>query len=268
MPLNLGAIRAALFDMDGVLYRGVQPLPGVNALLAFLEQQGIAYACITNNATLTPEQFAAKVQAMGLQIPASRIMTSSVATNVYLRSVAPRGTTVYAVGMGGLTQPLFGDGYFVSEERAPAFVVVGADFEVTYAKLRAACLAIRAGATFIGTNPDKTFPAEDGIVPGCGALLAALEAATDCKPTIIGKPQPGMFAAALALLEATAETTLVIGDRYDTDILGGAQAGLRTAMVLTGVSLAAEVAQEPIQPELIVAELPELHRLWQAAIQQ
>jgi ribonucleotide monophosphatase NagD (HAD superfamily) len=133
MPLNLGAIRAALFDMDGVLYRGVQPLPGVNALLAFLEQQGIAYACITNNATLTPEQFAAKVQAMGLQIPASRIMTSSVATNVYLRSVAPRGTTVYAVGMGGLTQPLFGDGYFVSEERAPAFVVVGADFEVTYA---------------------------------------------------------------------------------------------------------------------------------------
>ena len=267
MPLDLQAIRAALFDMDGVIYRGAQPLPGVNELLAFLEARQIAYACITNNASRAQEHFAAAVQAMGLRIPAERIMTSAVATNVYLRSIAPRGTSVYAVGMEGLLQPLFGDGYFRLDERAPSYVVVGADFEVTYAKLRVACLAIRAGATFIGTNPDKTFPAEDGIVPGCGALLAALEAATDRQPLIIGKPEPGMFLAALELLHARAPTTLMIGDRYDTDILGGARAGLRTAMVLTGVSNAAEAARGPIAPDAIVADLPELLRLWTAATQ-
>lgn len=266
MPLDLRAIRTVLFDMDGVLYRGAQPLPGVNELLAFLEAHGIGYASITNNASLTPQQFAAKVQQMGLKLAADRIMTSSVATNVYLRSVAPRGTSVYAIGMNGLIEPLFGDGYFTLDEQAPAYVVVGVDFEVTYAKLRAACLAIRAGAGFIGTNPDKTFPAEDGIVPGCGALLAALEAATDQKPMIIGKPEPGMFIAALALLEAQAPTTLIIGDRYDTDILGGASAGLRTAMVLTGVSSAADVEHEPIQPDAIFADLPALQRAWQAVI--
>lgn len=266
MTLDLRSIRTVLFDMDGVLYRGAQPLPGVNEMLAFLEVHGIAYASITNNASLTPQQFAAKVQAMGLKLAADRIMTSSIATNVYLRSVAPRGTTVYALGMNGLIEPLFGDGYFELDEKAPSYVVVGVDFEVTYAKLRAACLAIRAGASFIGTNPDKTFPAEDGIVPGCGALLAALEAATDQKPVIIGKPQPGMFSAALALLEAQAPTTLIIGDRYDTDILGGANAGLRTAMVLTGVSTAADVEHEPVKPEAIFADLPEMLRAWQAVI--
>ena len=266
MPLDLGSIRTVLFDMDGVLYRGAQPLPGVNEMLAFLETHGIAYASITNNASLTQQQFAAKVQKMGLKLAADRIMTSSVATNVYLRSVASRGTAVYAIGMDGLSEPLFGDGYFVLDEKNPAYVVVGVDFEVTYAKLRAACLAIRAGASFIGTNPDKTFPAEDGIVPGCGALLAALEAATSQKPMIIGKPEPGMFIAAMALLEAQTPTTLIIGDRYDTDILGGAKAGLRTAMVLTGVSTAAEVEHEEIKPDAIFADLPELQRAWQAAL--
>ncbi|HEX6290094.1 MAG TPA: HAD-IIA family hydrolase [Herpetosiphonaceae bacterium] len=266
MPLDLRAIRAVLFDMDGVLYRGAQALPGVNELLAFLEARRLPYACITNNASRTPEQFAANVQAMGLKIAPERIITSAIATNVYLRSVAPPGTPIYAVGMDGLIQPLFGDGYFVLEEQAPSFVVVGADFEVTYAKLRAACLAIRAGATFVGTNPDKTFPAEDGIVPGCGALLAALEAATDQKPMIIGKPEPGMFIAALKLLEAQAPTTLVIGDRYDTDIVGGATAGLRTAMVLTGISTAAEAEDGLVVPDAIVADLPELLRIWRVAV--
>jgi 4-nitrophenyl phosphatase len=266
MPLDLHVIRAVLFDMDGVLYRGAQALPGVNDMLEFLEARQIAYACITNNATRTPEQFAANVQAMRLNIPPDRIMTSAVATNVYVRSVAPRGTTIYPIGMAGLIEPLFGDNYFVYAEKDPAYVVVGADFEVTYAKLRAACLAIRAGATFIGTNPDTTYPAEDGIVPGCGALLAALEAATNQKPFIIGKPETGMFIAALKLLEAQAPTTLMIGDRYDTDIVGAAHAGLRTAMVLTGVSTAADVAQAAIQPDAIVADLPELLRMWQDTI--
>jgi len=259
-------IKAVLFDMDGVLYRGDQPLGGVNEMLAFLTEQGIEYACITNNATRTPAQFAAKVQVMDLHIPAERIITSSVATNVFLRSVAPQGTPIYAVGMDGLHEPLFGDGYFVLEEKTPRYVVVGADFELTYQKLRTACLAIRAGATFIGTNPDTTFPAEDGIVPGCGAILAALVAATGQQPQIIGKPAPAMFEAAMQLLFSQPATTLVVGDRYDTDIVGAAQAGLHTAMVLTGVSSAADAAQGPVMPELISTDLPELLARWRDQI--
>lgn len=263
--LDLSVIKGALFDMDGVLYRGAQPLPGVNELLAFLDGRGIAYACVTNNAMRTPQQVATALQAMGLHIPADRIVTSAGATNIHLRAAAPRGTHIYAVGMAGLFEPLFGDGYFVQDERSPQYVVVGADFEVTYAKLRAACLAIRAGATFIGTNPDKTFPAEDGIVPGCGALLAALVAATDQEPLIIGKPAPAMFSAAIELLGATAATTLMVGDRYDTDIVGAARAGLPTAMVLTGVSDRAEAERGPIAPDAILADLPELLHRWRNA---
>lgn len=260
------AVRAVLFDMDGVLYRGDHLLGGVNELLAFLEAHDMQYACITNNATRTPAQFAAKVQAMDLHIPADRIITSSVATNVYLRSQAPRGTPIYAVGMDGLHEPLFRDGYFVLDEKTPRYVVVGADFELTYHKLRTACLAIRAGATFIGTNPDTTFPAEDGIIPGCGAILAALVAATGQQPQIISKPAPAMFQAAMKLLSAEPATTLVIGDRYDTDIVGAAQAGLHTVMVLTGVSTAADAAQGPVTPDLIIADLPALLARWRDEI--
>lgn len=266
MPLDLSLIRAVLFDMDGVLYRGKQPLPGVNELLAFLAEHDIAYGCITNNAMRTPAQVAEGLRAMGLPIPAERILTSAVATNLYLRSVAPRGSTVYAIGMDGLLEPLFGDGYFVQQEQRPQYVVVGANFELRYAHLRAACLAIRAGATFIGTNPDTTYPAEDGIVPGAGAILAALVAATDQQPTIIGKPQPGLFQAALTLLGSTAATTLVIGDRYDTDIVGAINAGLQAALVLTGVSTAAEAERGPLQPGAILADLPAVLQSWRAAL--
>lgn len=265
MSLDLSAIRAVLFDMDGVLYRGAQPLPGVNELLAYLTQHDITYGCITNNAMRTPAQIAEGLHALGLAIPAERILTSAIATNVYLRSITPRGSTVYAIGMDGLFEPLFGDGYFVWEERAPQFVVVGANFELRYAHLRAACLAIRAGATFIGTNPDTTYPAEDGIVPGAGAILAALVAATGQQPTIIGKPEPGLFTAALALLGSTASSTLVIGDRYDTDIVGAARAGLLTAMVLTGVSTAADAARGPLPPDTILDDLPAVLTAWRAA---
>ncbi len=260
--LDLATIRAVLFDMDGVIYRGNQPLPAVNELLSFLKRHGVAYACITNNAGFTPEQVAAKVQRMGLAIPANHIVTSAMATNLYLRSVAPRGTPIYAVGMEGLLDQLFGDGYFVPADTNPRYVVVGVDFDLTYAKLRAACLAIRGGATFVGTNPDRTYPAEDGIVPGAGSILAALVAATDQQPVIIGKPAPAMFEAALALLSAQPATTLMVGDRYDTDILGGAEAGLPTAMVLTGVSDRAEAEQSSRPPDLLVTDLAELLRVW------
>lgn len=262
MTFHLSAITAALFDMDGVLYRGDQALPGVNELLHFLDQHGIAYACITNNASRTPDQIATGLQRMGLHVPSDRIITSATATAVHLRNAAPRGTPIHILGMDGLRQALLADDYFVEDDRAPEYVVVGIDFELTYAKLRDACLLIRQGATFIGTNPDTTFPAADGIIPGAGAILAALTAATAKQPLVIGKPAPGMFTAALELLGTSAAHTLMVGDRYDTDILGAARAGLPTALVLTGVSDRAEAEDGPIQPDLIIADLIELRQRW------
>lgn len=258
MALDRGSLRTVLFDMDGVLYRGDVALAGVQALWQWLDDHKIAYACLTNNSTQTPEQFVAKLATMQLITTPERIITSSLVTSVWLRERAPRGTAVYAIGMHGLRSELFGDGYFVERADRPEYVVVGADFEVTYAKLRAATLAIRAGAQFIGTNPDRTFPAADGITPGAGALLAAVVAATDRTPTVMGKPERAMFDTALRLLDATPASTLMVGDRLDTDIVGAQHAGLQTALVLTGVSSAAEAAAHVPPPDAVYADLPAL----------
>jgi HAD superfamily hydrolase (TIGR01457 family) len=265
--LSLATIRAVMFDMDGVVYRGARALSGVNEMLAFLLEHDIGYACITNNASRTPQQFADSLHAMGISVPAERIITSSIATSVWLRAKVPRGTTVYAVGMDGLRSALFGDDYFVEQHLNPEYVVVGADFEMTYAKLKTACLAIRAGSTFIGTNPDTTFPSEEGIIPGVGAFILALEAATAQKATIIGKPERAMFDAALQLLGASPDTALVVGDRLDTDILGAKRAGVRSALVLTGVSTEEELAGSDIQPNAVYADLPALLAAWQQALE-
>lgn len=257
MP-TLNTYCAFVFDMDGVLYRGKMPLPGVSELFALLETRGIAYACATNNATLTPAEFSDKLAAMSITMAPERIVTSPVATRSYLEHHAPRGTRLYCIGMNGLREALFGDGYFVESDDKPDYVVVGMDFQVTYPQLRRACLHIRAGAQFIGTNPDTTFPAEDGIVPGCGALLALLRAGAEQEPYVIGKPGPALFEAAIDLLKATPATTLTVGDRLDTDIAGARAAGLASALILTGVTTREALAQSSIQPDMVFANLPAL----------
>jgi len=262
--VNLASMRTLLLDMDGVLYRGRETLPGVTALLDLCARRGIEYACITNNASMTPGEYEAKLAGMGIAVPAARVLTSAIITNRYLRDTYPQGTTVYAIGMNGLLSLLFDDGYFVLDERSPQLVVQGADFELTYAKLKTACLAIRAGARYIGTNPDTTFPSEDGIIPGAGALILAMEAATGVKAFMIGKPQPTMFLAAMELLGGVPDTTLMVGDRLDTDIVGARVAGIRAAMVLTGVSSLEEAEASPVKPDAIFADLPALLAAWES----
>ena len=261
--LDLNHFTAALLDMDGVLYRGSQPLPGVNELLALFARRGIAYACVTNNAMLTPQQYEDKLAAMGIAIPAAHVVTSPVATRRYLETQTPPGTPAYYVGMEGLRAALFDDGYFVLDEHAPQFVVVGLDMGMTYAKMRTACLAIRAGARFVGTNPDTSLPTEVGIVPGAGSLLALLQAATDVAPFVIGKPAPTMLHAAIDMLGADAQRTLMIGDRLDTDIAGARAAGLASALVFTGVTTPESLAGDPIQPDAVYADLPALVAAWE-----
>jgi 4-nitrophenyl phosphatase len=264
--LPFTTFQAVLFDMDGVLYRGRQRLDGVGELLAFLDARGVGYACITNNASMTPEQYEEKLGAMGIAMPAARVVTSAIATGRALRAEYPRGTRVFIVGMRGLRDALLADGHFVEDDVLPELVVQGADFELTYATLRRAALFIRGGARYIATNPDKTFPAEEGLIPGAGAVMAALVAATDTTPTVIGKPAPAMFHVAAEMLGASPATTLVIGDRLDTDIAGAVAAAMPSAMVLTGVSTAQEAEDGPVRPDAIFADLPELLAAWRAAL--
>ncbi len=263
--LDFASIRTLLFDMDGVLYRGKTRLPGVPEILEFCQRRNIAYACITNNATMTPQQYEQKLAEMGIAIPGARVLTSALVTNRYVRDNYPPGTTIYAIGMRGLTEALFDDGYFVPQAERPQLVVQGADFDLTYEKLKLGCLAIRHGAHFIATNPDRTFPTEQGLIPGAGAIMAALQTATGVEPLVIGKPQPTMFRIALELLESVPEHTLMIGDRLDTDIAGARQAGLRSVLMLSGVTGRAELETTSHQPDAVFEGLPQLLAAWQSA---
>ncbi len=261
----LARIRYLLADLDGVFYRGDVPLPGAADFVRWLDRAGIPYLFLTNNSTRTPRQYAEKLARLGLPVRPEQVLTSALATRAYLEARAPRGTGIYLIGMGGLEEALLGDGYFRLEEERPAYVVVGLDTHLTYEKLRRATLLIRAGATFIGTNPDRTFPAPEGITPGCGAILAALEAATGVSPIVIGKPERWMLEEGMRRLGATPDHTAILGDRLDTDIAGGKRLGLVTLLVLTGVHGPADLETAEVRPDAVFPDLVTLQKAWEAS---
>ena len=255
--------RAFLLDGDGVLYRGSTRLPGARQFIAALRETGTPYLLLTNNATKTPEQVADKLVGMDIAIGPQQVFTSALATTEWLQARYPAGTRVLPVGMFGLRTALTDGGFALTDDHRQAELVVAAlDFELSYRSLAEAALAIRRGCPFVGTNPDKSFPSERGIEPGAGAVLALLEAATGVSPTIIGKPQPGMFHQALAHMGTRAAETVMVGDRYETDILGGHNAGLRTAAVLTGITTADEFAAADPPATWVFPSLVELLADW------
>ena len=254
-----------IVDMDGVLYRGKEAIPGTGAFLDFLREQGIGFLLATNNSTKTPEQYVVKLAEMGVSVRPGEILTSAQATADYLRSIAPRDTRVFVVGMDGLFSALREAGFALVENNAD-YVVAGMDFNVCYERLSQATLQIRAGARFIGTNADRTFPSERGITPGAGALLALLETATGVTPTVIGKPGTALVEQALAHLGAHPGTTGMLGDRLDTDILAGRRAGLVTLLVLSGVTAADTLAGSEIQPDLVFRDVGHLHAVWKEIV--
>jgi len=255
---SLQDISAFIIDMDGVLYRGSTMVPGAAEFIAFLREQGKKFLLLTNNSSRTPVQYVEKLARMGIEIDEGRIFTSAQATALYLRQKAKPGTRVYVIGMDGIREALTAEGFVLSEDSKVDFVVVGMDTTVTYEKLKKAALAIRAGAKFIGTNPDKTLPTEEGLVPGNGAILAAIQTATDVEPLIIGKPQKPIFEIALARLQSRPEETAVIGDRLETDILGGLQAGLKTILVLSGATDKDLLESSEVQPDWVFESVKEL----------
>jgi len=251
---DLGWVRAVLFDLDGVIFLGSTRLPGAQEVFDWLEAHGYPYCLVTNNSTLTPRQYVEKLAGMGITVPEKSIFTSALATALYLKKEYPEGAPAYWIGEVGVAEALNEEGFWLDEER-PKLVCVGLDRHLTYAKLSAACLMIRSGARFVGTNPDKTLPTEAGLVPGNGATLAALEAATDVTPTVIGKPGPAMIDLAIERIGASKESTLIIGDRLDTDVEAGAAGGIATVLILTGVHHVADIPRFPVGPVYVVDDL-------------
>ncbi len=259
--MQLSTIKAVIMDMDGVLWRGDALLPGVGAYFDYLRARGLPFVLASNNSSNTPATYVAKLERMGVGgVTAREIVTSGTATVDYVRAHYPAGSPVHVLGGDGLRAMLTDAGFVLSDETK--VVVAGIDFQLTYDKLKRAAYLIRAGADFIGTNDDATFPLADGLAPGAGSILAALKTATDRQPVMIGKPNKPMFEAALRSLGSAPEVTLMIGDRLNTDILGAQQAGLPAALVLTGVTTREVLAASDVKPEGVYDDLPALMAAW------
>jgi 4-nitrophenyl phosphatase len=261
MGLPFERIKHLLVDLDGVIYRGTVPLKAAPEFVTWLRHRHIAFRLVTNNATLTPQQYRAKLAAMGIAVEADEIFTSSLATALYLQEQGQAGKSACVIGEEGLRQALVDAGIRIVEE-SPDWVIVGLDRDLTYAKLATAALAINAGARFLGTNPDTSFPSERGLVPGAGAILAALTATTGVRPIVVGKPQPLMLQLAMKSMGGAEHDTAMLGDRLDTDIAAAAAVGIPSILVLTGVSARADLPASPVQPTLVVNDLDELIHTW------
>jgi 4-nitrophenyl phosphatase len=252
-------IRGAILDLDGTLWRGTSPIGDLPEIFARFPRLGIGFILATNNATMDISQYVEKVASFGVHLEASQIINSGQAVGHMLKRDFPRGGAVYIVGEGGLHQALADAGFYHSEDDNPLAVVAGMDRKITYEKLTRASQLVRRGLPFIGTNPDATFPMPGGLlIPGAGSILAAIAAAAGQEPVIAGKPSPAMFDLALERLGTRPEETISVGDRLETDIAGGQNAGLRTALVLSGVTTLAQAHAWQPQPDLIVQDLTEL----------
>ncbi|MDI3476125.1 MAG: hypothetical protein PWQ95_1853 [Thermococcaceae archaeon] len=253
-----------IFDMDGVIYRGNKPADGAKELIEYLKERGVPFIFLTNNSTRDPSMYREKLLSMGIDVEEERIVTSGLATKLYMEKHFFPGK-IFVIGGPGLHREMkrLGWGVVGLEEarkggwKEVEYVVVGLDPELTYEKLKYGTLAIRKGAKFIGTNPDTTYPAEEGLYPGAGAIIAALKAATDVEPTIIGKPHEPAYEVALEKLGEVDEVWMV-GDRLDTDILFAKRFGMKGILVLTGVSSLKDVEETGITPDLVLPTLKEL----------
>ncbi len=262
--LDLKNVRALVADMDGVFWRGDTPVPGMADFFDFIHRRPLPFVLATNNASKTPDQYVEKLARFDVTVDRSYILTSALATAEYVRQHFPAGAPVYVVGQDGLRVALGEAGFEVvaDSSRPVTAVVAGIDFALTYETLKHAALLIQRGAEFVGSNGDLTFPIEGGFAPGAGSILAAIQAATQVEPVVIGKPGRFMFEIALQKMDATPEETVMVGDRLETDILGGQQAGLHTIMVKTGVDNENTMAEKGVQPDMIFEGVQELTAYW------
>lgn len=252
-----------VFDLDGVVYRGKHPLPHAIEVLNLLQDSGRWVFFLTNNSGATREQYAEKLQSMGVEAQPEQFITSAWATALYLQRALDRGARLFVVGEPGLKQELCAAGFEVVESvepEIPAAVVVGIDRAFSYERLAQAQYAILNGALFIATNADATYPAEDRLLPGAGTMVAAIATATGHKPRIIGKPNPQILQPYIERGQIRPEQTLLVGDRLDTDIALANLLHIPCALVLTGVSTREDVACAPLEqlPQWVLNDLADL----------
>ncbi|MDB2705504.1 HAD-IIA family hydrolase [Pseudomonadota bacterium] len=267
-------IAGLIIDMDGVLWHGNIPMDGLVHFFEVLREKSVPFILATNNASLTQEQYVDKLSIMGVTVSKDEILTSSMATASYLNKHQPHDKRrVFVIGEDGLRQPLTDYGFTLTDlyqvdqpekgiiGEGADIVVSGLDRQLTWDKLATATLHLNAGAAFYATNSDTSLPTELGVVMGNGGTLAALEAVTGVKPISIGKPEPILYQQALEKLGTNAETTIAIGDRLDTDILGAVNSGMRSIMVLTGISSLEESDKVDYQPTWIMQDIGEISRV-------
>ena len=250
-------ISGLVLDLDGVIWRGDEPIGDLPAIFQQVREAGLGTVFVTNNSTKTVDSYLEKFALLGLEVEPWQLITSAEATASYLRGLTGTGKRVYVIGERGLEDTLRAHGFEISMGDASA-VVVGLDRNFTYAKLAAGMALVYNGAALVGTNPDTTLPVPGGLVPGAGAILASIEAATGRKATVIGKPGIEMFNQAISRLRILPHESLAVGDRLDTDIAGGQASGCLTAVVLTGAATRAQAEAWVPKPTFIEADLAAL----------
>ena len=252
-------IETWLTDMDGVLVHEEDPIAGATEFIEALKKSGRKFLLLTNNSIFTPRDLRARLLRSGIDVPEDTIWTSALATADFLRDQRPGGSA-YVVGEAGLTTALHDIGY-VMTDHDPDYVVLGETRTYSFEAITRAIRLIDSGARFLATNPDVSGPSQQGLLPACGSVAALISTATGRQPYFIGKPNPLMMRSALNRLEAHSETTVMVGDRMDTDIISGLEAGLRTVLVTTGSTRPEQVERYPYRPTRVIDSIADLVEL-------
>ncbi|WP_427870413.1 HAD-IIA family hydrolase [Leucobacter luti] len=250
------AIECWLTDMDGVLVHEERAIPGAAELIQHWRDQEIPYLVLTNNSIFTARDLSARLAASGIEVPEDRIWTSALATAAFLKQQKPGGSA-FVIGEAGILTALHDAGYVMTESN-PDFVVVGETRNYSFEAITKAIRLIIGGARFISTNPDATGPSPEGPVPATGSINALITNATGKRPYIVGKPNPMMFRSALNKIGAHSHNTGMIGDRMDTDVIAGMEAGLHTVLVMTGISDRTEIERFPFRPDEVLPSVAQL----------
>jgi NagD protein len=245
-----------LTDMDGVLVHEEVPIPGATDFIQALKSSGRRFLVLTNNSIYTPRDLRARLLGSGIDVPEDAIWTSALATAQFLADQRPHGTA-YVVGEAGLTTALHDIGYVLTD-RDPDYVVLGETRTYSFEAITKAIRLVAAGARFIATNPDPSGPSQQGLLPATGSVAALISTATGRSPYFVGKPNPLMMRSALNRIDGHSESTVMVGDRMDTDIISGLEAGLRTVLVTTGSTRPEEVETFPYRPTEVVDSIADL----------
>jgi NagD protein len=249
-------IECWLTDMDGVLVHENQAVPGAAELIQRWVDTSKRFLVLTNNSIYTPRDLAARLKQSGLDVPEENLWTSALATAQFMKSQLPHGRA-FVIGEAGLTTALHEAGFILTDQK-PDYVVLGETRTYSFEAITRAIRLIGEGARFIATNPDATGPSPEGPMPATGAIAALITKATNREPYIVGKPNPMMFRSAMNRIEAHSETTAMIGDRMDTDIIAGMEAGLHTVLVLSGITQPEDVEAYPFRPDQTLGSVADL----------